>query len=106
MDGHTPPQDVATAAQRALRWIEEGRQGSGFTEVGHHRAQQLGAREAISDDDVKRMKNYFSRHQHDAEAPGFTRGDEGYPSAGRVAWDAWGGDPGRAWVQQKQFDDL
>lgn len=52
------------------------------------------------------MKNYFSRHQHDAEATGFQRGDDGYPSPGRVAWDAWGGDAGRRWVGQKQFEDL
>lgn len=106
MTGHRPPQDVAAAARRALDWIDQGHQGSGFTETGHHRAQQLADRDKVPDEDIKRMKNYFSRHQHDAEATGFQRGDAGYPSPGRVAWDAWGGDPGRRWVSQKQFEDL
>lgn len=79
MAGHRLPQDVAAAAHRALDWIDQGHQGSGFTETGH---------------------------QHDAEATGFQRGDDGYPSPGRVAWDAWGGDAGRRWAGQKQFEDL
>jgi hypothetical protein len=35
----------------------------------------------------------------DKKAPGFTRGTDGFPSPGRVAWDAWGGDPGERWVR-------
>jgi len=39
--GHTPPQAVQKVGQRAVRWIEEGRAGRNFTDVGRHRADQL-----------------------------------------------------------------
>jgi HK97 family phage prohead protease len=44
------------------------------------------------------MISYFARHSVDRKAQGFNSGEEGYPSAGRVAWDAWGGDAGESWV--------
>ena len=49
---------------------------------------------------VKRMKAYFDRHQSDKDADGFTSGEEGFPSPGRVAWDAWGGDAGYSWAKR------
>jgi hypothetical protein len=45
------------------------------------------------------MKSFFSRHEVDKNALGFSQGEKGYPSAGRVAWDAWGGDAGFAWAE-------
>jgi SPP1 gp7 family putative phage head morphogenesis protein len=45
------------------------------------------------------MKAFFDRHQGDKDATGFSSGEEGYPSPGRVAWDAWGGDAGYSWVR-------
>ena len=96
---YKPPQSVKDAARRALVWIAEGRAGQGFTSVGRTRARQLADGEAISLETLKRMKSYFSRHEVDKRAKGFTRGEEGYPSAGRVAWDAWGGDAGFAWAE-------
>jgi len=48
---------------------------------------------------LKRMKSFFSRHEVDKRAVGFSRGEKGFPSAGRVAWDAWGGDAGFAWAE-------
>ena len=44
------------------------------------------------------MVNYFSRHTADKKAEGFERGEEGFPSAGRIAWALWGGDPGERWA--------
>lgn len=99
MATHEPPKGVQEAAQRARRWIEEGHAGSNFTDTGRRRASQLAEGKPVSDDVVERMRQYFSRHATDADATGFTRGEEGYPSAGRVAWDAWGGDAGRRWVE-------
>jgi len=95
----TPPQGVQDAAARALQWIADGKAGDGFTSVGKIRAQQLAAGETISADTVQRMSSYFARHAVDGQADGFNAGDPGYPSPGRVAWDAWGGDAGRAWVK-------
>jgi hypothetical protein len=57
------------------------------------------AGEQLSDAEVKKVKAYFARHAVDKKAPGFTRGTDGFPSPGRVAWDAWGGDPGERWVR-------
>jgi hypothetical protein len=44
------------------------------------------------------MSSFFARHAVDRDASGFRLGEKGYPSAGRVAWDAWGGDAGRSWA--------
>ena len=97
--GHTPPKGVQQVGRRAVKWIEEGKAGRGFTDVGRRRAHQLADGEALSDAEVKKMAAYFARHAVDREADGFTRGTEGFPSPGRVAWDAWGGDAGERWVR-------
>ena len=99
-DGMKPPARVRNNARRAVRWIEEGKAGKGFTSVGRNRARQLAAGENVSVDTIERMRSYFSRHESDKSATGFKSGQSGYPSPGRVAWDAWGGDEGRAWANQ------
>jgi len=96
---YKPPQGVREAAQRAIEWIEAGLAGGGFTSVGRTRAGQLARGENISIDTLKRMKSFFSRHKVDGQALGFNRGEKGFPSAGRVSWDAWGGDAGFAWAE-------
>lgn len=98
-DTFTPPQTVQAAAQRALGWLKDGKQGDGFTDTGRKRASDLAAGHVVSLDTIKRMKAYFDRHQPDQKAEGFEAGEDGYPSAGRVAWDAWGGDAGYAWAE-------
>ncbi|CAM3904694.1 hypothetical protein [Nocardioides zeicaulis] len=96
--GHRPPKGVQEAAQRAVRWIEDGKAGKGFTDTGRRRASQLAGGSEVSDDVVRKMQAYFARHSVDKDAKGFSHGSEGFPSPGRVAWDAWGGDPGERWV--------
>jgi hypothetical protein len=39
--GHTPPKGVQRVGQRAVRWIEAGKAGRNFTDVGRARADQL-----------------------------------------------------------------
>lgn len=97
---YTPTEGMASAAKRALKWKEEGRPGG--TLVGLARANQLKDREPLSEDVVLRMYSFFSRHEVDKQATGFSSGEEGYPSAGRVAWDLWGGDAGQTWSSQKR----
>jgi hypothetical protein len=92
------PAGAQNAAKRALKWIAEGKAGSGFTDVGRRRASQLAAGGTISRSTVGRMRSYFARHEVDRRANGFFAGEKDYPSPGRVAWDAWGGDAGRTWV--------
>lgn len=84
-----------------MRWIEQGRAGRNFTSTGRSRAHQLAAGEEVSDEVIRKMDQYFSRHEVDKQAAGFARGEEGYPSPGRVAWDAWGGDPGQRWARSQ-----
>ena len=98
-ESYKPPKSVREAAQRAIEWIDNGLAGSGFTSVGRTRAGQLARGENISIDTLKRMKSFFSRHKVDGQALGFNRGEKGFPSAGRVSWDAWGGDAGFAWAE-------
>ena len=98
-DGYKPPKAVRSAAQRAIEWIGEGFAGQGFTTTGRVRAGQLARGENISIETLKRMKSFFSRHEVDKQGKGFNRGEDGFPSAGRVAWDAWGGDAGFAWAE-------
>ena len=97
-DKYVPPQGVQEAAARAVQWIREGKAGSGFTDVGRRRASMLAAGDAVSVDVIQRMRSYFARHEVDKRAQGFSQGEPGFPSPGRVAWDAWGGDPGQRWV--------
>jgi hypothetical protein len=47
------------------------------------------------------MYSFFSRHEVDKKATGFSSGEEGFPSPGRVAWDLWGGDAGYSWSTAK-----
>jgi len=47
------------------------------------------------------MHSFFSRHEVDKQAEGFSPGEDGYPSPGRVSWSAWGGDPGQSWARGK-----
>ena len=97
---YKPTEGMASAAKRALKWKEEGKAGG--TLVGMARANQLKDREPLSESTVMRMHSFFSRHEVDKQATGFSSGEEGFPSAGRVAWDLWGGDGGQTWAKQKR----
>jgi|TARA_R100001198_G_scaffold94759_1_gene78811 hypothetical protein len=94
-----PTQEMADEATQGLEWREEF--GRGGTEVGVARARDIKNRANLSIRTVKRMYSYLSRHEVDKEGQGFYSGDEGYPSAGRIAWALWGGDPGFAWTKRK-----
>jgi hypothetical protein len=97
-DSFTPPKSVQEEAQRALDWLEQDEQGDGFTDVGRKRASDLAAGHAVSLDTIKRMASYLARHRVDEQGEGWSPGDDGYPSPGRVAWAAWGGDAASSWV--------
>lgn len=97
---YKPTSGMASAARRALKWKKEGH--SGGTRVGMARANQLVNRENLTASTVMRMHSFFSRHEVDKKATGFNSGEEGFPSAGRVAWDLWGGDGGQTWAKQKR----
>ena len=91
------PAGVQDEAKKALAWIADGHAGSGFTPVGKKRASDLAAGHPVSAETILRMYSFFKRHEVDKQAEGFNSGEDGFPSAGRVAWSAWGGDAGFAW---------
>jgi hypothetical protein len=99
-DVNTKPTDeMAANAKRGLELRKE--YGRGGTMVGVARATQLVSRENLSPRTVRRMHSYFSRHEVDKRAQGFRRGEDGWPSAGLVAWLLWGGDSGQSWARRK-----
>ena len=79
-----PTQEMANEAEQALEWRAEF--GRGGTEVGVARARDLKNRVNLSIRTIKRMFSYLSRHEVDKKGKGFYKGDEGFPSAGRIAW--------------------
>jgi hypothetical protein len=93
-----PPEGVRKAAKRGLEMRKE--HGRGGTAVGVARARDLMNGKTISPSTARRMKAYFDRHQPDQKAEGFDSGEDGYPSAGRVAWLLWGSDAGYAWAKK------
>ena len=97
-DMFSPPQAVRAEAKRALEWIKQGHAGSGFTDVGRKRAADLATGRSVSRETIGRIANYLARHEVDKKGKGWSPGEEGYPSPGRVAWAAWGGDPAKPWT--------
>ena len=89
-----PTEGMREEAQRYRDWKEDGRDGG--TEVAARRASQILSGNELSDDTIVEMSAWFARHEVDKKAEGFSPGEEGYPSPGRVAWAAWGGDAGKA----------
>lgn len=96
---YSPPQAVRSEAQRALEWIKDGQAGGGFTAVGRARAAQLANGQSVSVETLRRMHSFLSRHSVDSQGKGYSPKEQGYPSAGRVAYAAWGGKPALPWVR-------
>ena len=95
-DTYKPTESMASAANRAIKWKQDGKATGAGTPVGWRRASQLSSRQALTLDTVKRMYSFFSRHEVDKKGKGFYDGPE-FPSNGRIMWDAWGGDAGFSW---------
>ena len=93
-----PTGGMKSEAQKGLDWRKE--HGRGGTRVGAVRARQIVAGENLSDETVKRMFSFFSRHEVNKKAEGFSKGEDGYPSNGRIAWALWGGDAGYSWSKR------
>jgi HK97 family phage major capsid protein/HK97 family phage prohead protease len=94
-----PTEGMKEEAQRYRDWKAEGRDGG--TEVAAARAGQILGGDELSADTVITMAAWFARHEVDKQGEGFSPGEDGYPSPGRVAWAAWGGDAGQEWATSK-----
>ncbi len=94
-----PTQAMKEEAQRGLDWRKEFKRGG--TEVGVARARDIINGADLSRDTIGRMVSYFARHEVDKKGQGFSQGEDGYPSAGRIAWALWGGDAGKSWAEKE-----
>ena len=80
----SPPAGVREEAARGLAWRREF--GRGGTAIGVARARDLSNGKRISPSTIRRMRSYFARHEVDKQGKGFRPGEDGFPSAGRIAW--------------------
>ena len=92
----TPPKGAQEAAKRALE-VRADKPSSqrGMTPVGIARARDLMNGETLSPDTVRRMLNYFTRHEVDKEGSTWNTQGKGWQ-----AWHGWGGDAGFAWARK------
>ena len=94
-----PTAGMRAEAERYRAWKADGELGG--TDVAAGRASQILSGDELSPDTVITMRAWFARHEVDKQGEGFSPSEEGYPSPGRVAWAAWGGDPGQTWSNSK-----
>ena len=94
-----PTEGMRKEAERYRAWKKEG--DGGGTDDARTRATQILSGNELSPDTVITMNAWFARHESDKSGKGFRPGEEGYPSNGRVAWAAWGGDAGQTWARSK-----
>ena len=90
------PDSVKNNAKAVLKWVDENGWGSCGTEVGKIRANQLANGEPISEDTVRRMYSYLSRHKVDLESS--KSYDDG---CGKLMYDSWGGLSALSWAEGK-----
>ncbi len=94
----TPTKGMIEEAEKALEWRKEFDRGG--TDIGVGTAKAIIENE-ITPNRVKRIFSYLSRHEVDKKGEGFNAGEDGYPSAGRIAWGLWGGDAAFTWSENK-----
>jgi hypothetical protein len=97
---YAPPQAVRDAARRGLELREKhGRGGLTTQEAGQQgigsgvaRATNLANGDNVSLETIRRMRAFFARHEKNKAG--------GEDDAGYIAWQLWGGDAGRDWVDR------
>ena len=94
-----PTQGMIDEAIKGLEWRKE--YGRGGTQVAVARATNIKNGDNLSFDTISRMNSFFARHEVNKRAEGFNPGEDGFPSAGRIAWALWGGDAGQSWSKKK-----
>ena len=90
------PDSVKNNAKAVLKYVEENGWGSCGTAVGKQRANQLANGEPISEDTIRRMYSYLSRHEVDLDS------SKGYgDGCGKLMYDSWGGKSALSWAEAK-----
>lgn len=95
-----PTQEMADIASTVLEKIDDPDLDNDDcgTRTGLERANQLENREDLSPDTIGRMVSFFARHDGNQEVD---EADNKWEDCGFVAWQLWGGDPGREWAERK-----
>lgn len=93
---YTIPKGVVSEAKRGLEWRKEHKRGG--TSVGTNTARTLAKGGQIGIKKVRHIAKYFPRHEVDKKGKGYSPGEKGFPSAGRIAWALWGGDAAQRWA--------
>jgi len=94
---YTIPKGAQEEAKRALEWRKEHKRGG--TPVGLNTARTLARGGQIGIEKVRHIAKYFPRHEVDKKAEGYSPGEDGFPSNGRIAWALWGGDTAWRWAR-------
>jgi HK97 family phage major capsid protein len=93
-----PTDAMASAAKRGLEWRKE--YGRGGTAVGVARARDISNKKELSISTINRMASYFARHGSNKSEHYGKKESDGGPTAWRIAWELWGGNPGQAFVRR------
>lgn len=93
---YTIPVAAQGEAKKALEWRKKHKRGG--TPVGLNTARILAKGGQIGLKKVRHIAKYFPRHEVDKKGKGYTPGEEGFPSNGRIAWALWGGDAAQRWA--------
>jgi hypothetical protein len=101
-DRFTPPRAVIVEARQFLAWRRSGRVGG--SPLAATRATDLAAGLAVPYAVVKRLYAFFARHETHRDDDGWRSPDASFPSPGRVAWAAHGGDAGLEWARSVIVD--
>ena len=91
-----PTAGMIAEARRGLEWRRQYNRGG--TAVGVARARDIINGVNFPDETIARIHSYMQRHEVDKQGEGFRPGQTGFPSAGRIAWALWGGDPAQTWA--------
>jgi hypothetical protein len=108
----TPPDSVAKAAERGLEMRKKsgGKGGLNAKQAkkagvgsGVQRASNLKNKSKMSPETVRRMRNFFSRHNKNLKVDA---GKSPSQDRGYIAGLLWGGNPGRSWANKvvRQMD--
>lgn len=94
---YTVPKAAQAEAKRGLEW--RAKHNRGGTPVGVNSARTLARGGQIGIRKIRHIAKYFPRHEVDKKGKGWSPGEDGYPSRGRIAWALWGGDPAWRWAR-------
>ena len=95
--GNAATSGVRAECRKGIEWYEAGEGGDGLQPETVRWARKLRDGDSITPDKARKMSAWLARHEVDKQGEGFSPGEKGYPSPGRVAWALWGGDPAVGW---------